>query len=275
MPVHLQQSARDLQQIAKSVVANPTVGKKVLHSSFFDPHRRAVQSKGAFGSYVASGVKKGVSIALGQIPVPAVGMILDKAWSAANDAIRTKLHQNHITSVATTEEKVKFELKEIGSDVADWDRYRWKIAHAVEQYNKVTNEVRQAISSAPCDTWVRVWAKYYYLASRIAKLRASVEAVRAILKEVDEWLEGVEKSYSSTQAQIQGLFDKDVAGLKIMQVHDTCSDTKCMFKQGQWTAKANVPTSDAANFFIAATSKAVSVMLDDPISDAVDVATSC
>lgn len=274
MPVHLQQSPRDLQQIAKSVVANPTVGKKILHSSFLDPHRRAVQSKGALGSYVVSGVKRGVSIALSQIPVPAVGMILDKAWSAANEAIRIKLHQNHITAVATTEEKVKFELKEIGNDVADWDRYRWKVAHAVEQYNKVTNDVRQGISSAPCDTWVRVWAKYFYLAARIAKLRASVEAVRAILKEVDEWLEGVEKSYATSQLQIQALFDKDVNGLKMMQVHDTCSDTKCMFKQGQWTAGKTVPTSDAANFFIAATSKVVNVMLDDPISDAVDVATS-
>lgn len=274
MPVQLQQSPRDLQQIAKTVVSNPTVGKKILHSAFFDPHRRAVQSKGAFASYAAAGVKKGVSIALGQIPVPLVGAILDKAWTAANEAIRVKLHQNHITPVATNEEKVKFELKDLGNDVGDWDRYRWKIAHAVEQYNKVTDQVRQGISSAPCDTWIRVWAKYYYLAARVAKLRASVEAMRAVLKETDEWLDGVEKAYSTNQTQLQALYDKDVNGLKTMQVHDTCADTKCMFKQGMWTSKGNVPTSDAANFFIAATSKVVNVLLDDPISDAVDAATN-
>ena len=274
VPVHLQQSARDLQEIGKTVAANPTIGKRVLHSSFLSSHRSAVQSKGAFGSYVAAGVQKGVSIALNHIPVPALGGLLDKAWTAACKKIRSKTHERHVHYPANPGDKVKFELKEIGSQVEDWDRYRWKVAHAVEQYNKVCGEVMQGINKAPCDTWVRVWAKYYYLGSRIGKLRESVEAMRAICEEVDGWLDTVEQAYGASQQQIKAQYDKDVTQLKTMQVHDTCSDTKCMFKQGQYTSGATVPTSDGAMFFIKAASAAVTIVADDPISDAVDAATS-
>ena len=274
MTVHLQQSPRDLQEIAKTVVANPTVGKKILHSSFLSSHRSAIQSKGAFASYVASGVQKGVSIALNQIPVPLVGSILDKAWTAACEAIKSKVHEKHINYPGNLGERVKFELKEISSQVEDWDRYRWKVSHAVEQFNKVCTEVQKGISSAPCDTWVRVWAKYYYLGSRIGKLRESLEAVRAILLETDIWLDSVEKSYATAHSQIETQYNKDVAMLKTMQVHDTCSDTKCMFKQGQWTSSMNVPTSETAKFFIKGASTIVNVLGDDPLSDAVNAATS-
>ena len=273
MPVQLNQSPRDLQQIAKTVVANPTIGKKIRHSSFLSPHRRAVQSKGAFASYAFGGIQKGISIALGQIPVPVVGSLLDKAWTAANERVRSKLHKNHMNAV-NTEEKVKFRLKELGSEVADWDRYRWKISHAVEQFNKVSAAVQQGIDSAPCDTWVRVWAKYEYLASRIAKLRVSVEAMRGTLDACDEWLNSVEQFVASKEPQIKSMYDKDVAQLRRMQVHDTCADTKCMFKMGQWTSKSTVPTSSMADFFIKATSTTLDIVADDPIGDAVDAATS-
>lgn len=164
-------AARDLQEIAKVVVANPTIGKRILHSKFLSPHRRAVQSPGAAASYAASALKKAGTLALGQIPVPAVGSIIDKAWTATCDAIRTKVHTSRIEAPANLGERVKFELKEIGGMVEDWDSYRWKIAHSVEQFNKAVNEVKTQPTNAPCDTWVRVWAKYYYIGSRIAKLR--------------------------------------------------------------------------------------------------------
>lgn len=274
MPVDLRKTPRDLEGIAKTVVANPTLGKRFLHSKILSPHRRAVQSKEAMASYVASGLRKGVSLGLGQIPVPVVGAVVDKAFGAACDAIRKKHLQHHVTYPANLDERVKFELKDIGGEVEDWDRYRWKISHAVEQYNKTTMEVQQGISSAPCDTWVRVWSKYYYLGSRIGKLRESVEAMRAILLEVDTWLDSVEQSYGNTQLQIKALYDKDIAQLKTMQVHDTCSDTKCMFKQGQWTSQKSVPTSEGALFLVKGASKVAEILLNDPISDAVDEATS-
>ena len=272
MPVHLQQSARDLQDIAKGVVANPNVAKKALHSSFAAPFRSAANSKGSFGSKVAAPVlQKGVSIALSKIPVPILNDLLAKAFDGACKAIKKKLHERHVEAPQNIGEKVKFELKEIADQFQDWDRYRWKVSHAAEQYNRAAEEVLAGISTAPCDTWVRVWSKYYYMGSRIAKLRASVEAIRAILLEVDVWLDSVEQSYESTQQKVQTQYNKDVAQLKTMQVHDTCSEDRCMFKQGQY----NKPPSGAENFFIMAASKAASAAGgDDPIGKAIDLATS-
>jgi hypothetical protein len=272
MPVHLQQSPRDLQDIAKGIVANPSIAKKALHSSFVAPFRSAANSKGSFGSKVAApALQKGVSIALSKIPVPVVSDLLQKAFDAACKAIKKKLHERHIEAPQNIQEKVKFELKDIADQFQDWDRYRWKVEHAAQQYNGAAEEVLAGINTAPCDTWVRVWSKYYYMGSRIAKLRASVEAVRAILLEVDVWLDSVEQSYASTQQQVQTQYDKDLAGLKIMQVHDTCADNRCMFKQGAY----NRPPSSAEEFFTWAASKASSAAGgDDPIGKLIDTATS-
>jgi hypothetical protein len=273
MPVNLQQSPRNLEEIAQSVVAHPTVGKKFLHSSVFAPHRRAVQSKGAAASYALGGLKKLGSIALAQIPVPAVGAIVDKAWVACAEALRAKHHKNHVAYPVDLAEKVKFELKDLGKDVEQWDNHRWKVSHAAEQYNKAAQGALKSMETAPCDTWVRVWAKYLYLGKRIGRLRASIDAMRAVLLEMDAWLDSVEQSYDATHTQLKAQYDKDVTQLKTMQAHDTCSDVKCMFKSGQYTKLASVPTSDAANFLIKAAAT-VAAAVGDPTSDLIDAATS-
>jgi len=273
VPVHLQQSSRDLQDIARSVVANPSVFKQVRHSGALSPFRRAVQSKGAAASAAASVVKKLGSTAISFIPVPALPALIDAAWSKLTDQLKKVQLNKHIESPANLEDKVKFELKVIGDQVASWDSYRWKVAHAAEQFNKAAQEALQTMNTAPCDTWVRVWAKYYYLGSRMQKLRASVAAVRAITEEVDVWLLSVEQSYEQVYPKVEAQFAKDVAMLKTMQAHDSCSDVKCMFKSGQYLKQVTVPTSDPAKFFIKATSAIVGD-LTDKLSDAVDKASA-
>jgi hypothetical protein len=271
VPVHLQQSAKDLQEIAKSIVANPTVFKQVRRSGFAAPVRRAVQSKRAFGSAAAGAGKKLVSTAIGFIPLPALPSIIDGAWNKFADFLKQKQLNSHLEAPANLEEKVKFELKTIGDEVAHWDAYRWKVHHALEQFNKAGAEAVQSMERAPCDTWVRVWAKYYYLGSRMQKLRASVAAVRAVTEEVDVWLLSVEQAYEKTYNEVKAQYDKDVPQLKQMQVHDTCSDVKCMFKKGSYTKQMTVPTSDPAKFFIKATST-VAGSFTDKMSTAVDKA---
>lgn len=95
-----------------------------------------------------------------------------------------------------------------------------------------------------------------------------------VCDEVDVWLDSVEQSYGTSHQHIKTQYEKDVTQLKTMQVHDTCSDTKCMFKQGQYTSGAGVATSDGAQFFIKAASVAAAIVGDDPVGDAVDAATS-
>lgn len=270
MTINIHQSARDLQGIAKSMVANPSVGKRIRHSRAFSPFRRAGQSKGAFASATFGLVQKGVSTAIGLIPVPVVGSLVDKAWGKLNELGRAKHYKQHIDFPVNSADRVKFELKTIGDEVADLDRYRWKISKAVANYNKVASEVMQGIDSAPCDAWVRVWAKYYYLGSRIGKLRDAIDGLQAILLEADIWLDQVEQSYEKPFEQMKAQYEKDVRQLKTMAgAHEACSKHTCMFKMGRWTDKPTVPTSRVANFFVKAAGELSTTFGDDPVGDAV------
>lgn len=271
MPVHLHQSTRDLQDIAKSIVANPTVFKQVRRSGFMSGARRSVQSKEAFASGIYKGSKKVVSTAISFVPIPALASILDAAWGKTHEYLKARQINSHVEAPANLDEKVKFELKVIGGMVADWDSHRWKVHHAAEQFKAAATEATQTMVTAPCDTWVRVWAKYFYLGSRIQKLRASVAAVRAVTDEVDVWLQKVEQDYENTYTKAKAQYDTDVQQLKQMQVHDTCSKYKCMFKDGSYTKQVTVPTSDPAKFFIKATSSLVGDF-NDRFESAVDKA---
>lgn len=272
MPVNLHQSTRDLQDIAKSVVANPTIFKKIRHSGFMAGARRTVQSKESAASGAFQGFKKGISVAIGFIPLPVLPALMDKAWDAFATYLKARQRQGHIDSPVNLTDKVKFELKTIGEDVAEWDGYRWKIQHACDQYNKAVQDVTKSMETAPCDTWVRVWAKYYYLGSRVEKLRHSVAAMRVVCDEVDVWLLKVEDDTAAAYKKADTVFNTEVEQLKKGQFHDSCSEQKCMFKQGQYTKQITVPTSDAAKFFIKVTSL-VSGNLTDHMSSAVDKAT--
>lgn len=274
MSVDMTKPAKNLQQIGASVAVNPTIGKRVRHSKIVSPFRRAGQSPGALASAAAGAVQKGVSVAFGQIPVPLVGSVLDKAWGLLGDKLRDYHVAGHLKGNPSNEDKVKFELKAIGGAVADWDNYRWKVNHAAEQYNKAAAQFSETATKAPCDAWVRVWAKFYYLISRVDKLRESVEAVRAICDATDEWLITVETNAKKGHEELKKQYDKEVAMLKQMQVHDTCSEDKCMFKTGSYVAKANVPTSGTALFLIKGVSEISKLALSDPLSTAVDTGTS-
>jgi len=273
MTVNLHQSARDLQEISKSIVANPTIFKQARRSGALSGIRRSVQSKEAAAAGAFTLGKKVVSTAISFVPIPKLAPILDGAWQKMAEYLKQRQLNSHIEAPANLEEKVKFELKVIGGMVAGWDGYRWKVQHAAEQFKAAATEATATMTTAPCDTWVRVWAKYVYLGSRIQKLRASIAAVRAVTDEVDVWLMSVEQDYEETYNKAKQQYDKDVQQLKQMQVHDTCSDTKCMFKQGQYTKQLTVPTSDPAKFFIKGTSALVGD-LNDRYSQAVDKAAS-
>lgn len=74
--------------------------------------------------------------------------------------------------------------------------------------------------------------------------------------------------------QIKTFYDREVAKLKAMQVHDACSEYMCMFKRGECTSNSTIPTSEAARFLIKASSTALEVIAKDPVSGAVDLVTA-
>ena len=278
MPVDLNKPTRDLAGIAGAVAANPTIFKRIKRSSQLQGFRSMAQSKGAFASGVATAVTKVGSIAIGQIPLPGVPLLVGKAWDLLTAKLKEtqrKSRLNQATRVApNVADQVKFELKSIGEMVADLDRYRWKIDHAVKKHNDAAKEFSVVAARAPCDAWVRIWAKKYYLNSRVDKLGESIDALRSLCDATDEWMEKVVKDVNDAHDSLTIQYRSEVAMLKKMQVHDTCSEERCMFKKGEHTAQISVPTSGTANFMIKVASATTKAVMTDPIGDAVDLATA-
>jgi len=248
---------RDLEKLATEYSTNPSIWKKMLHSNFVLPMRRSVQSPGAFGAAVARGFQQGVTIAFKQIPVPVLNSILSNAFDKACDKIREYVHHSKISNFAiNSDERVKFELKDIAKEVEKLDGYRWKIKHAIDQYNEVAAEAEK-MESQPCDKWVHVMVKLKYLNKRILKLRSSLEMVRAVCNETDEWLKKVESDYKAVDKHLEPIMNDDISKLKnFAGAHETCSEVFCMYKDKKWSESQAVPTSEASLFLIKGASMA-------------------
>lgn len=258
---------RDLYAIAHTVAENPTVGKTLLHSRAFSPFRRAVQSSGAFASGLGKAAQKGASLAIGKIPIPVLNKILDNAWNKFADGLREKSHSQNLRVAVTQHDKVKFSLKGLGDQVASWDRYRWKVDKALENYDKAATEAME-MTSSPCDKWVRLWVKHLYLTNRIRKLRESVLAVQAVAEVTSEWLKTVEAKHSTHFTGLKLEYDKQVKLLaQFAGVHETCSDEFCMFKNSKWTEKRTVPTSSVALFFVKHGKDVMDVFGNEKVAD--------
>jgi hypothetical protein len=241
---------RDLEQLATEYVAYPSIWKRMLHSSFILPARRSVQSKGAFGAAAARGLQQGIVIAFKQIPVPVLNSLLSNAFDKACNQLRDYVHKSHhkVGKFGVTDaDKVKFELKELGQEVEKLDGYRWKISHAIDEYNKAVKEAEDMVSQ-PCDRWVHVLVKFKYLSKRIVKLRTSIEMIKATCAETEKWLAEVESEYHKTATKLEPLMKDDLEKLKnFAGAHETCTEEFCMYKDKKYSESRDVPTSETAD----------------------------
>ncbi len=237
---------RDLVDLAQDYATNPSILKKSLRSKAFSSMRRGYNAPGSAAASIAA---KAGGVMISKIPVPIVSDILVLAWDKAAGVLRSKSHESKLGKPDVSQsDKIKFSLKELGGTVGDWDNYRWKITHAVEQVNKQTDEAKK-MESAPCDQWVKLLAKRLYLKKRIGKLRASVVSVQALCNATLEWLDKVETDVQSNEMSTAALYNQDIMQLKKM-AHEGCTDEFCMHSNKKWTSKRAVPTSDAAAFLI-------------------------
>jgi hypothetical protein len=263
-PTNPNQPPRDLRVIAQQVAEHPTLAKKVLRSKALGSHRRAVQSKGAAASYAVKALQKVVSFGFGQIPVPAVGSVLDKAWGFAGDKARDYHLDRHTGMAVSPADKVKFELKAIGGRMANLDRSRWKIAHAIEQCNKAEADQKHA----PCDRVVRLWAKRKYLDLRIEKLKVDLATMQGVITATEDWLKTVEAGGSiKTEQELTQAAGSHVASLKNAD-HSECRNVYCMYGTKDWTSQKSVPTSGLAKHFMQISGEVTALAAGDPVSDA-------
>lgn len=262
-PTRPNQAPRDLREIARIVAENPTVGKKILRSRAMRSHRRAVQSKGAAASYALKGVQKVVSFGFGQIPVPVVGSVLDKAWGVANDAARkARLGHNKAMAVSPADQ-VKFKLKSLGSEMGDLDSHRWKIAHAIEQCNKAEADTTRP----PCDQVVRLWAKRKYLTHRIVKLEMMLTAMQAVIDVTRAWLDDVKASGNlKTENELTQAVAPHLRALQGAD-HSECREEFCVYGTKDWTKKTSVASTEFNDFF-KKVGDVAEVAFGDPLGDA-------
>lgn len=265
---------RDLKEIGEKVAANPSLAKRFLRSGAFSSYRR-LAGKGTVSGLLKMG-QSAISAGLGNIPIPGVGGVIERAFDNTCNLIRRKIHKdkaNNLTYAVAPEDKIKFELKELGATVADWDGYRWKVQHAVDEYKKATTDILKADYGGrpPCDAWVRVFAKYYYIHSRVKKFQASVTSVLELAKELDKWLDAVDKAATAEEAKLDAAYQTAHATLANLPSddHEPCSEYKCMFKTKSWTCATYVPTSNEALFLVRGAKYVWSWGVGDPITTAV------
>jgi hypothetical protein len=266
-------NARDLKDIGNKVAANPSLAKRFLRSGAFSSYRR-LGGKGTVSGLLKM-TQTVVSAGLGNIPIPGVGGLLERAFDNTCNAIRAKVHNDKAKALSyavAPEDKIKFELKELGAAVADWDGYRWKITHAIDEYKKATTEILSANYGGrpPCDAWVRVWAKYFYRHSRIQKFHTSVQAVTELAKELDKWLDSVDDAATKEEAKLDAAYKLAFEDLKKLPAddHKECSEYKCIFNTKAWTSATYVPTSNEALFLIKGAKYVWSWGVGDPLGTA-------
>ena len=237
-------SPRNLASLAEDYATNPSILKKTLRSRAFASVRSGVNAKKSGAATVAT---KAVGVLIKKIPVPIVNDLLALAWDKTAEALRKKSHMNKLGRPGVTEaDKIKFSLKGLGGTVSNWDKYRWKITHGIEQVNKQTDAAKE-MASAPCDQWVKLLAKRLYLRKRMAKLRASVVSVQALCDETLKWLDNVEVNVQANEAATSALYDKDVSQLKKM-AHEGCTPEFCMHSTKKWGSRKAVPTANAVAY---------------------------
>lgn len=257
---------RDLVDLAQDYATNPSILKKARRSSAFSSMRRGRHAPGATAATIAT---KAIGVGISKIPVPIVSDLIGVAWGQVASALRSKSHESKLGKPGISEsDKIKFSLKELGGTVANWDSYRWKIHHAIEEVNKQT-EAATKMESAPCDQWVKLLAKRIYLKKRIGKLRASVISVQGLCDATLTWLDTIDANVRSNEAATASAYNKDITQLKKM-AHEGCTDELCMHSNKKWSSKKSVPTSNASAFLIKVAGTTSSAMSDGTIDTGID-----
>ncbi len=266
--VTLRSHPQDLVELAEEYVNNPSIGKRIRRSRALAGIRRGVHKPGVTWLNMSA---KGIGFGISKIPVPILNDLLKAAWTATVKNLKAHSHKTALGGSPSTADRVKFELKELGDTVGQWDRYRWKIAHAIEEVNKQVEECKK-MTNAPCDLWVKLLAKRMYLVKRVAKLRVSVVAVQEICHVTLTWLDQVEQNLELNEQKTEQIFKKDVAQLKrFAGAHGGCSPEFCMHQARTPSMRRSVPVRDWSRWLVSATGTVTSNMAGevDPIDTTV------
>ncbi|MGO8813213.1 MAG: hypothetical protein ACLQVG_00910 [Terriglobia bacterium] len=181
----------DIFVYARKCVDNKSVFQRIGHSAKLHSVRSAVSSQGSAASKLSSLGGVAIRATLQAIPLPAVGSLIASIEEAVEKAIKGALHHRSIAKAQTTEEKIKFQLKEL--NVEELDRYRWKVQESIKEFNKALQEfdanfVKKRDAAAPCDAFLEVALAGEQASRRIHKLRDACLGLHAAMILSMDWL---------------------------------------------------------------------------------------
>jgi hypothetical protein len=193
----------DIYAYAKKCVDNKGVLQRIGHSAKLHSVRSAVASKGSAASKLSSLGGVAIRATLQAIPLPAVGSLLASIEQAVEKAIKGALHHRSISKAQTTEEKIKFQLKEL--NVEELDRYRWKVQESIKDFNKAlqgfdSNFVKKRDAAAPCDAFLEVALAAEQASRRMEKLKEACLGLHAAVLLTVNWLEDCENGSQQAAA---------------------------------------------------------------------------
>lgn len=178
---------------AKKEVADKSMADQIAHSGIFHSVRSAFSSKGSFaskGAGVALGVGK---LFLALIPVPVVGAVVGATADAINGKVRSKLHERHLKPGVSHEEFVKYTIKEL--TVENLDRYRWKVAHSIEELNK--GIAAYNASNQTCDDMYAFCLLSEQVDRRKKRLVDELGKFQEVLNRVNDWIAELDRTQLS------------------------------------------------------------------------------
>ena len=189
----------DIFAYAKKCVDNKTVVARIGHSAKLHSVRSAVSSKGSAASKLSSLGGAAIRATLQAIPLPAVGSLLASVEEAVEKAVKGWLHHRSLSKAQTTEEKIKFKLKEL--DVEELDRYRWKVQESITDFNKAmqgfgANLAKKREAGATCDAFFEVALAAEQASRRTEKLKGACLALHAAMLLTMNWVEECENGAS-------------------------------------------------------------------------------
>jgi hypothetical protein len=190
--------SEDLFTYAANKVANKPVMQRVWHSPRLHIIRSAVHSKGSVGSKVLTLGGAAARVALGTIPIPALGSFLSLIEKSVQGGLKGRFYKRRIEQALEAKDPaqfVKFELKDLSLE--EMDRYRWKVEQTITDLNTAldrhqSNLTKKKSDGAECDAYLDLALAAEQATRRIEKLKHKCLTVKRVMEDTLVWLEDCE-----------------------------------------------------------------------------------
>lgn len=232
-------NGKSLMAYARDLVDNKSIFSRVVNSSTFHSARSASKSEGSFAS---KGSALGLAVAkkaMQLIPIPVLGDLAAEVTGIVERKIRKKLHDRHLDKSTTSEETVKFKLKDLS--VEEFDRYRWKLQDAVKELQKAQIKFKSSPDNYKdvCNPHLELALAVAQASRRHARLTKLCETMLATMLEAIDWSNEVNEGIKKAEADLikafqeQVNFDLESSALPFYDSslrHGGCSSSYCYLK---------------------------------------------